>query len=308
MLIGVFTKNKDRDRFSGYHCSPCKIYKILDEMFSAYGIRYEVNNYSNKYKFAIVDRVKPTSPIISKYILNISETYKNYSWATHNAFVSPAAKKVGENDFYLLNYCHGKKLLPETLARKRSGGVYIGRYSKLAESKVNLLAKKGLAKDVYPIKYWKGKTVLRFHKEAEGSFENLAYLQSRSGKLGIKPPLDHRELYCGLNRGAYSFGFVPSIYDLSSSLAQKESSSKFFEYIGCGIPVLVEHNVPEAKIVLQNPFLGEVYCGKRDMLIKASRLNSVSYDYAKILFYSEAKHYPDSRAKTIYKKFIMKGE
>ena len=307
MLIGVFTKNKDKDRFGGYHCSPCKIYKVLDEMFNLYGIRYEVNNYSNKYKFSIVDRVKPTISIQSKYILNISETCKRYSWSTHNAFVSPSVKKIGDNEFYLLNYCHGKKISAEDLCLKRSGGVYIGRYSKLAEFKVSILAKKGLVKDVYPIKYWKGKSILRFHKEADDYLANLDYLQSRNEKVRVMRPLNHSELYSGLNKRAYSFGFVPSIYPLSSKLIQAESSSKFFEYIGCGIPVLIEGNVPEAKIVLRNPFLGEVYYGESEMLKKAHKLNSVTYDYCKILKYSQSKHYPDSRAKTIYKKFITEG-
>lgn len=307
VIIGVFSRNKDGDRFSGYHCSPCKIFKILDEIYNSYGIKYELNNYSGKYEFAIVDRIKPKADIKSRNILNISEVFRSYPWATHNAFVSPSASLKGPNDFHLLNYCHGQKISPPNLNRQRLGGVYVGRYTRLSEAKVKILADKGFMRDVYPIKYWKGKDVLRFHGASKESEDNLVYLQKRNRNITIKKPLNHLDLYSGLNSIGYSFGFVPSIYDLSSKSLQKESSSKFFEYIGCGIPVLIERNVPEAKLVEQNPFLGEIYFGKSDMIKKAYKLNSTKYHYLKILSYSQKNHYPESRAKTIYKMFLNKG-
>ena len=96
----------------------------------------------------------------------------------------------------------------------------------------------------------------------------------------------------------------PQFIPFGSSKSQKESSSKFFEYIGAGIPVLIESNVPEAKLVSERPFLGEIYHGRQDMLNKAKKINSGMYNYLHILKYAQKYHHPDSRARTVYDKFI----
>ena len=123
-------------------------------------------------------------------------------------------------------------------------------------------------------------------------------------KSKIRSPIAHSSLYQVLNKKGYRYGFAPSIYSLGSKQKQIESSSKFFEYIGAGIPVLVEGNVPEAEIVERNPFLGEVFCTKKEMISKANALETGNYEYGRILDFAQKNHYPDSRAKNIYNNFI----
>tara|TARA_B100001094_G_scaffold91497_1_gene87477 strand:- start:3689 stop:4630 length:942 start_codon:yes stop_codon:yes gene_type:complete len=308
-IIGVFSRySLKKDNFLSYHCSPCKIYKIMEEMKKIYRINYLINNYEKEYKFAIVDRIKPAKRIKAKHILNISETQSPCSWSTHNCFISPRAKELRPNDFILMNYCHGKKISAKRLSQDRDGGVYMGRLTKLAELKIIELRKVVKPFFVYPIKYWVGKRdVLRFHKEDQNYLKNLKFLQNKNPNINFLTPLNHNSLYKGLNAAGYKFGFVPSIYGFESRKNQAESSSKFFEYIGSGMPVLIESNVPEAIIVKNNPFLGEVYSGKSDMIKKAKKLNSLKYKYLNILGYANLDHFPDSRAKLIYDKFILQN-
>jgi hypothetical protein len=305
--IGVFSKyNLKKNNFLFYHCSPCKIYKIMEEMKKIYDINYLINNYEKEYNFAIVDRINPKKKIKSKYILNISELQDTLSWATHNCFISPRAKNLKPNEFILLNYCHGKKISTKKLSSNREGCVYLGRLSPTAELKINFLNKKIKKIDVYPTKYWIGKkNFLRFHKEDKDYLKNLNFLQSKYPNINFFAPLNHEIMYEALSATGYKFGFVPSIYDFESKSQQRESSSKFFEYIGCGIPVLIEHNVPETLLVKENPFLGEIYYNKSDMILKAKKLNTTEYNYLKILGYANKNHFPNNRANFIYKKFIL---
>lgn len=306
-IIGVFSKyNLKKDNFLSYHCSPCKIYKIMEEMKKLYGINYLINNYEKEYNFAIVDRINPKKKIKSKYILNISEVQNARPWSTHNCFISPRTKNLRPNEFVLLNYCNGRKISAKRLSNNREGCIYLGRLSSTAESKIRFLNKKIKKIDVYPTKYWIGKkNFLRFHKEDKDCLKNLNFLQDKFPDINFFAPLNHKVMYKALSAAGYKFGFVPSIYDFESKSQQHESSSKFFEYIGCGIPVLIEHNVPEALLVRKNPFLGEIYYNRGDMISKAKKLNTTEYNYLKILGYANGNHFPDNRASFIYKKFIL---
>jgi len=304
MKIGVFSRYKEKDRYKNYHCSPCKIFKIIDELSNFVDFEYSVNDYKGQYDFAIVDRIKPAKNIKSRYILGIFETRIKRGWATDFCSISPAVKKIGPKHFHLLNYCHGRHLDPKLLSKRRSGGVCAGRLSSTAEFKIKLLNDNGLNFDIFPIKYWKGGRVLRFHDGSKESKKNISFLQSKFSRSKIRRPVNHNNLYHTLNRNGYSYGFVPSIYGLGSRRMQIESSSKFFEYIGAGIPVLIENNVPEARIIANNPFLGRIYSGRKDMLNKAAAMERGSYDHFKILSFAQKNHYPYNRAKKIYNNFI----
>ena len=230
--IGIFTRySMKKDLYDGYHGSPYKIFKIMNELSNIIDCEYSVNDYNNQYDFAIVDRIKPAKNIKSKYILGIFETRVKHGWATDFCTISSAVKVASARQFHLPNYCHGTHLNPKLLNKKRSGGVYIGRLCSVAEFKIKLLNNSGLRLDIFPIKYWRGKKTLRFHDDSKESKENLSFLQSKFSNSKIRCPVNHKDLYRVINKKGYSYGFVPSIYGLGSKRVQVESSSKFFEYI-----------------------------------------------------------------------------
>jgi len=305
--IGIFTKYKEeKDRFSCIHNSPCKIFKILDELNNFIDFKYEVNNYNIKYDFAICDRFVPKRKINANRILNFSEAKPVVSWATDYCSTTLSDKIKHKNQFRMLNYCQGIKLSEAELNKDRKGLIFLGRVTGQIEKKLIILSK-NINVDILPIKYWYKGDILRFHNKDKKSRENLKFLQRRFNLANIVEPVDHNGLYRLLNRKGYKIGFAPSVYSLDSKKIQIESSSKFFEYIGCGIPVLVEATVPEAKLVRENPFLGKVFLGKREMVAKARAMSQQSANYNKILKYANENHFANSRAKSLYEKFITKG-
>lgn len=305
ITLGVFTKyNIKKDFYKNYHCSPSKIFKIISELKGIVDAECFFNDYSIDYDFAIVDRISPSKKIKSPYVLGIFETRMRAEWATDFCTISPAIKVAGPNQFRLLNYCHGKPISKERLSKVRSNGVFLGRIADSSEFKLKALSRHGLKTDIYPIKYWRGNSILRFHGGKKESRNNLIYLQDRFPGSKIRKPESHDKLYSVINKRGYAYGFVPSIYRFDSKKKQVESSSKFFEYMGCGIPVLVEHNVPESRIVRKNPFLGEIFCGEKDMLQKAFSMSSREYDKVRILEFAQKNHYPKNRARKIYNHFI----
>lgn len=304
MIIGVFTKHKNiPDRSNLYHCSNCKILKIIEELKGICEFDLLINNYNADFDFAIVDRISPKGLIRSRYILNISEYGFDLKGATDACSVSPSVR-AGKNKFVLMNYCHGNRGAHYLSSAPRDKIAYIGRLSGVAEEKIRDLNSKGVRLGVYPIKYWRGKEILRFSDQFSDSLDNLRFLQSKISGSVILPPHSHDSLYEELGGRGYYAGFVPSIYPCGKKRVQKESSSKFFEYIGAGLPVLIEQGVPEAAIVGANPFLGEVFCGKKEMISKAKLMRNKKYSYSKIAKYAEAGHFPDSRAKTLFNNFI----
>ena len=204
----------------------------------------------------------------------------------------------------MLNYCHGVKINPIDLSKNRSNGVFLGRLDSMSEYKINFLNKNKFNLDIYPIKCWTKSGILRFTGNTPESIKNLKFLQSKFSKSIVRPPVSHKHLYENLNSHGYKYGFVPSIYHFNKNKIQLESSSKFFEYIGSGIPVLIESRVPEAKIVRNNPFLGEVFDSKTTLISAANKLEQNNYNYEKILDFAHKNHYPKSRAIKIYKNFI----
>jgi hypothetical protein len=304
MKIGIFSKYKESaDRFNYYHGSPCKIMKIIDELNKLFDFEYYINDYSKKYDAAIVDRINPQKKILSNNILGIFETKIKKSFATKFCSISPSIP-VGKDTFTLLNYCHGVKINPIDLSKNRSNGVFLGRLDSMSEYKINFLNKNKFNLDIYPIKYWTKSGILRFTGNTPESIKNLKFLQSKFSRSIVRPPVNHKYLYKKLNSQGYKYGFVPSIYHFNKNKIQIESSSKFFEYIGSGIPVLIESRVPEAKIVRNNPFLGEVFDSKAALISAANKLEKNNYNYKKILDFAHKNHYPKSRAIKIYKNFI----
>jgi len=304
MKIGIFTKYKERaDRFDYYHGSPCKIIKIIDELTDLFDFEYCINNYNQKYDAAIVDRINPEKKILSNNILGIFETKIKKNFATKFCSISPLVP-TGKNSFTLLNYCHGTKINSENLSKNRSGGIFLGRLDSMSEYKINFLNKNRFNLDIYPIKYWTKNGILRFTGNTIESRKNIIFLQSKFSRSIVRPPVNHKDLYKKLNSQGYKYGFVPSIYHFNKNKIQLESSSKFFEYIGSGIPVLIEGRVPEAKIVRSNPFLGEIFDSKISLISAANKLEKNNYDYKKILDFAHKNHYPKSRAIKIYKNFI----
>ena len=304
MKIGVFSKyktNHGRDRL--YHCSPCKVRKLIKELHKICDFESFFNNYDLKYDFAIIDRMSLKKKIDSKYILSITECGFDMAQADVACSVSPYFRPKG-NQFILMNYCHGNRNVKIAPMSNRIQMTYLGRLSPLAEQKIKIMTSSGIGFGIYPIKYWQGKNILRFNRGSHGFAENIKFLQSKFPKSLILEPKSHNELYEELNYRRYFAGFVPSIYPLGDSRPQKESSSKFFEYIGAGIPVLIEKNVPEAKIVANNPFLGEVFSGKKEMILKGKRLRGRPYSNNKIAKYARDNHFPDARAQALFDNFL----
>ena len=306
MKLGIFTKYNDKkDRFDHYHGSPCKILKIIDEMQKLIKFKYYINNYNLKFDYAIVDRIKPAEKIRSKNILGIFEMKIKRGYATKFCSISPAIKIKTDDHFHLLNYCHGKKIKIENLARSRSKkGVFLGRLDKMCELKIKILGQNNFNLDIFPTKYWGKGEILRFHDGARNSEKNKEFVQSILPKCKILNPVTHNYLYSTLNDNKYAYGFVPSVYKMHPRITQPESSSKFFEYIGAGIPVLIESRVPEARLVKRNPFLGEVYSNEESLIVSANKLLNNKYNYKRILRFAHRNHYPSSRAMTIYNNFI----
>ena len=87
--IGIFTKHGEKnDIFDHYHNSNCKIYKIIHEMQKIIDFDYKINNYGEKYDFAICDRIKPKAKVNSNYILSYSEGRPASGWSTHGCTTS----------------------------------------------------------------------------------------------------------------------------------------------------------------------------------------------------------------------------
>ncbi len=59
-----------------------------------------------------------------------------------------------------------------------------------------------------------------------------------------------------LQASACSFGLCPSA---SPGQPQSLSASKFYDYLALGLPVVLAENVPEARFVRDQPWLGELY-------------------------------------------------
>jgi len=305
--IGIFTKyEEEKDRFSCIHNSPCKIFKILDELSKLVDFEYKVNNYNEKYDFAICDRFVPSKKINATRILNFSEAKPVVSWATDYCSTTLSDKIKDKNQFRMLNYCQGVRFKEGDLNKARSGLVFLGRVTGQIEKKLMILSK-NIDVDILPIKYWHKNKILRFHNKDADSRRNLEFLRKKFNSSNIVKPVDHSQLYGLLNKRGYTAGFVPSVYSLDSKKVQIESSSKFFEYIGCGIPVLIEATVPEAILIKENPYLGRVYLGKRDMIIKAKNMMNSKFDFNKIIRYANKNHFADSRARALYENFIAKG-
>jgi hypothetical protein len=304
MRIGIFTKYKNMpDRSRMYHCSNCKILKIVEELHNILVFDSFVNNYSLDYDFAIIDRISAEKKVKSKYILNISECGFKTKGATDACSVSPYARPE-KNKFILMNYCHGNRAVEHSALIRRNKIAYLGRLSPLAEHKIKEMNSASISFGIYPIKYWKGKEVLRFSGSSAESVKNLKFVQSKIPGSIVLPPCSHADLYQELSRGGYFAGFVPSIYPSERKKAQRESSSKFFEYIGAGLPVLIEAGVPESFLVADNPFLGEVFSGRKDMISKGAMMKKRKYSYNKIAKYAQDNHFPGSRAKTLFDNFI----
>lgn len=301
--IGIFTRYKDRKRFGNdYHCSPSKIFKIVDALKGYMDLEYRVNDYSVSYDLAIVDRIRPSEKISANLILGIFEMSPKRGWATNYCSISPSTKIIGKNHFILPNYCHGKFISSSSITTSKKGFVYIGRVDPTAEAKICRLSRVVPSLYLYPIKYWYKKDVLRFH---DNNFKkNAKILRKIMPNVTIVRPVKHKGLYKVLNDRAHKVGFVPSVHHFGSTKVQKESSSKFFDYIGAGIPVLVESSVPEAIYVKKNPFLGEIFCGEQDMVRKARKMCSGTYDFKKIMLYAKNNHSPKSRSLLIYNKVI----
>jgi hypothetical protein len=301
--IGIFSRYSGNYGRGGlYHCSPCKIGKIVEELHKICEFESFINDYDLKYDFAIIDRTPLRRKISSKYTLKITECGFDMTGVDTACSISPYPAPKN-NQFILMNYCHGDRDI-KIATTDRVRMAYLGRLSPLAEAKIKTMNASGISFGVYPIKYWRGKSILRFTRSSPGFKENIEFVQSKIPGSLILEPKSHSKLYQELNRGHYFAGFVPSIYPLGSKKLQRESSSKFFEYIGAGMPVLIERNIPEAKIVMSNPFLGEVFSGKKDMISKGNKLNNNKYSYNKIAKYARDNHFPDSRAQTLFDNFL----
>jgi len=80
-------------------------------------------------------------------------------------------------------------------------------------------------------------------------------------------------LHAAVNIGAmantlssYSFGICPAT---TTYRAQVQSASKFYDYLGLGVPVLLADNTPEAKVLTSAPvWLGALYHGNDPLRIR----------------------------------------
>jgi hypothetical protein len=206
------------------------------------------------------------------------------------------------------NICNGSRLSLDMISEKRNNKVaFIGRLSnKHTYSIINLLANnfKDIQFDIYGSKFLskeKGYIGLGPHcidrKDAHKQLRELL-----PGKnIVFKNILAHKDLYMKLNEEKYLAGLAPSIHSFGYNIPQMNSSSKFYDYIGAGIPVFIEDIVPEAYYVKKNPNIGTIYStqNKKDIIDSFERFINYQNKYFEIVKYANKNHYEESRAAEI---------
>ena len=123
-----------------------------------------------------------------------------------------------------------------------------------------------------------------FSLEEHFSLDNIVILK----------PQPHSSLNEYVSYLSPTFGFVPSIHDWDYPNMQLPSSSKFFDYQACGLPCLMEWNVPES--IYKDDCI--IYRGS----IRGLNLNKFKlFDKNKILNSANQNHYSDARSRDIIK-------
>ena len=207
------------------------------------------------------------------------------------------------------NFCNGVKIAPKLVSRKkREKVVFIGRLTPMIIKKINILSShfKHIQFDIYGSKFfYKNNKYIGLgpHCKDRVLATNRLHEMLPGKNIVLKNIIPHGELYSVLNDEAYFAGLTFSVHDIGSKTRQVNSSSKFYDYIGAGIPVLTERIVPESFYVKKDANLGVICPGyKAEGLIDGlASMVSKEFDYQKIIRYANNHHSAKSRAKEIFK-------
>lgn len=235
--------------------------------------------------------------------------YSNVSIMGHcsvNTFLH--RKMKGRGNILTPNICNGVMLKNLPKVKLRNKVVFIGRLSGNIIPKVDFLARTfpDIIFDLYITKFWNIKAKkwvgLGPHQKDRAGALKLFHSQLPYDNINLKDMLLHKDLYNTLAAEGYKAGLVPSIYPLDNRRVtiQINSSSKFYDYIGAGIPVLVESIVPENHFVNKTKYIGISYDKSYgDLKVKFDQIINKRFDNSKILSYANKNHFADSRAEEI---------
>jgi hypothetical protein len=308
--IGIISKYNIPDNYDNYfHVSSVKLFKLFSVSGDIF-LEKAIKNYN--YDYLIVDRYNLVGSdfcikdYYSEKILNFSEGNPKIKWATHYASASPYYTGDSESFVNLWNYSLGSIHLNDLNKNKiNTNLVFIGRVTSEILLKLKFIETKTNQKiNIFPIKFIEKNKILRFTNDNDFQINSLI-LKNYFRNANILKPVNHFGLYMALNAGQFKIGFVPSVYyEKKSKTVQKESSSKFYDYIGAGIPVLIESTVPEAIFVKNNNFIGEIYSSQEELLSKIELMKYKKYNYIDIYNYANKYHSLNIRYNELLNKFI----
>lgn len=260
------------------------------------------------------------NPIITKkvYMFNENDKFSNsikrvdiLGHCSINSYLN--IKQPGVANILTPNICNGNKI-KLTKVERRDKAVLIGRYSDKIVPKVLFLAENfpHVQFDIYATKFWNFKTNkwVGFgpHQKDRKGARVIFRDNNPFPNIILKDPMQHNCLYETMQNEGYKIGFAPSIIPMltRNPRVQINSSSKFYDYIGAGIPVLAEDKIPESLYVNKNSYIGRVYKNSSFNNLKDEFENMINerYTYGKIIKYAQANHYPEHRVDVIAKELI----
>lgn len=266
---------------------------------------------------SIFNIVNPT--IIKKvYMFNENDKFSNsidkvdiLGHCSINSYLH--IKQPGVVNLLTPNICNGNKIKAEKVERKNKV-VIIGRYSAPIVTKVLFMAEEfpEVQFDVYATKFWNfkaNKWVGFGPHQSDRVWARKIFRENNPFKnIILKKPIQHNVFYETMMAEGYKIGFAPSIIPMQKRkpVRQVNSSSKFYDYIGAGIPVLAEDKIPESLYINQNNYIGKVYKNSSFESLKEEFLKMIEekYDYEKIIKYAQSNHYPEHRIEIIARELI----
>jgi hypothetical protein len=242
----------------------------------------------------------------SKVFLFVEKYYKNIDIGDVDLVgccsLSDKEKYI-KNTIYSQNICNGKYVkIRNYIPEKKI--IYIGRASLEIIKKINYLSVRFpnfyfhlyITKIINQATYFKvvGESVVftDVSKDIKKFFPQSNCI--------IKPPLKNNNMYDVWSKEKYMAGFVPSIFDFDVEKEQINSSSKFYDYIGAGIPVLIEDLVPESKLVEKYSNIGAIYRNNEQNLYEIfNKIYLEKFNNLDIFKYAAENHSEKSRGNII---------
>tara|TARA_B100000579_G_C22834936_1_gene858156 strand:+ start:574 stop:1464 length:891 start_codon:yes stop_codon:yes gene_type:complete len=284
-----------------YHCAWSKGYKIFFSLCELAGVQPIYWNkddvFSKKYEIVFIDRADGLD--IFNSIRSKLSYKKSFYWCEtedfskgvdYTGFISTEFMKNSkkENSFWCGNIANGEKIYKARDSDVFSM-IFLGRVTSKIASKINVLGKTYPDLQIYVMPITVPGSGGRDRDFKFNNMEEYINLQNYFGleNLIVLKPQPHSKLNQYLEALSPTFGFVPSIHDLSYNKMQPQSSSKIFDYYAAGIPCLTEWNVPEFFMPYNNIY-------KKRIIIE-----NFLYKKNDILEYSNKNIYPCKRAKEI---------